>query len=535
MSSTHTVFCPADPYNAKRLMSTLFARKTITELKEEAIPLESGLRRVLGPWQLTALGIGAIIGAGIFSSTGTAIAGGENHLGAGPALMLSYVLVAIACGFAALCYAEFAAMIPQAGSAYTYAYATLGELVAWIIGWDLIIEYAIGNVAVAVSWSGYFQELLRGFGAALPEWLATDYRTAMQGAREAAAAVAQGVDPATLGAHVLQAQSAVENAPRLFGLPIILNVPAAAIVLLITWVLVRGIRETAWFNAAMVVVKILMLIFFVAIGLRYVRPENWQPFAPNGIKGIWTGASIIFFAYIGFDAVSTAAEESKNPKRDMPFAIIASLVVTSILYIVVTAVLTGMVPWTRLGTAEPLATAFGERGLNVAAGVISFGAVVATTSVLLVFQLGQPRIFYAMARDGLLPPWAASVHRKYRTPHVTTIITGIFVALFAAVANINEVVELTNIGTLFAFVLVAAGILVLRRIEPDRPRPFRTPWVPFVPVMAMISCILLMYGLPGITWVRFGIWLAIGAAIYFLYGRRHSTLQQERSASGPGN
>src|SRR5688572_25065553 len=469
-------------------MSQLFARKSIAE----SVSQEGGLRRILGPWQLTALGVGAIIGAGIFSSTGTAIAGGENHLGAGPALMLSYILVAITCGFAALCYAEFAAMIPQAGSAYTYSYATLGELMAWIIGWDLIIEYAIGNVAVAVSWSGYFQELLRGFGIAIPEWLATDYRTAFQGARQVAEATAQGIDPATLSASTRQAASAVQNAPELFGMPVILNLPAAAIVLLITWVLIRGIRESAWFNAAMVVVKILMLIFFVGIGVRYVRPENWQPFAPNGFKGIWTGASIIFFAYIGFDAVSTAAEESKNPRRDMPIAIIGSLIVTSILYIVVTAVLTGMVPWTRLGTAEPLATAFGERGLNVAAGVISFGAVVATTSVLLVFQLGQPRIFYAMARDGLLPPWAASVHRKYRTPHVTTIITGIFVAVFAAFANINEVVELTNIGTLFAFVLVAAGILVLRKTDPDRPRPFKTPWVPFVPIMAILTCFGLM-------------------------------------------
>ncbi|HSL71971.1 MAG TPA: amino acid permease, partial [Longimicrobiales bacterium] len=484
-------------------------------------------RRVLGPWQLTALGIGAIIGAGIFSGAGTAIAGGADHLGAGPALILSYVLVALACGFAALCYAEFAAMIPQAGSAYTYAYATLGELIAWIIGWDLIIEYAVGNIAVAVSWSGYFQELLRGFGLAFPEWLATDYITAFNGAEQVAAAAAQGTDPATLGAHVLQAAQAAQNAPQLLGIPVIVNLPAVLIVALITWVLVVGVRESAWFNTAMVAVKLAILLFFLALGLKYVRPENWTPFAPNGFQGVWTGASLIFFAYIGFDAVSTAAEESRNPKRDMPFAIIASLVVTSILYIAVTAVLTGMLPWNQLGTAEPLATAFSERGLNVTAGIISFGAVIATTSVLLVFQLGQPRIFYAMARDGLLPPWAASVHRKYRTPHITTIITGVFVALFAAFAPIEEVIELTNIGTLFAFVLVAAGILVLRRIEPGRPRPFRTPWVPFVPVMAILSCFWLMLGLPWITWARFGVWLLVGALIYFAYGRKHSTLRSE--------
>ena len=511
---------------------SLFARKSIVDLKDEVMPQESGLRRVLGPWQLTALGVGAIIGAGIFSGAGTAIAGGADHVGAGPALMLSYVLVAIACGFAALCYAEFAAMIPQAGSAYTYAYATLGELIAWIIGWDLIIEYAVGNIAVAVSWSGYFQELLRGFGLAFPEWLATDYLTASHGAQQVATATAQGIDTSTLAAHVLQGASAMQNAPNPFGFPIILNLPAVLIVALITWVLVVGVKESAWANSIMVVVKLAILVFFLAIGFRYVRPENWTPFAPNGLRGIWTGASLIFFAYIGFDAISTAAEESRNPKRDMPFAIIASLVLTSILYIAVTAVLTGMLPWNQLGTAEPLATAFGERGLNIAAGVVSFGAVVATTSVLLVFQLGQPRIFYAMARDGLLPPFAAKISAKHGTPVVTTVITGVFVAVFAAFAPIEEVIELTNIGTLFAFILVAAGIIVLRRLEPDRPRPFRTPWVPLIPILAIISCFLLMAGLPIITWIRFGVWLLIGVLIYFAYGRRHSTLRAEGARSG---
>ena len=504
---------------------SLFSRKLIGELKEDGH--ESGLKRVLGPWQLTALGIGAIIGAGVFSGAGTAIAGGADHVGAGPALMLSYVLVAIACGFAALCYAEFAAMIPQAGSAYTYAYATLGELVAWIIGWDLIIEYAVGNIAVAVSWGGYFQELLRGFGIPLPEWLANDPITASHGARQVAEAVAQGVDPSTLGAHVTQAAAALNNAPHLFGLPIVFNLPAILIVALITWILVIGVRESAWANTAMVVVKLIILGFFLAVGFKYVRPENWRPFAPNGFAGVWTGASLIFFAYIGFDAVSTAAEESKNPKRDMPFAIIMSLIITSLLYIAITAVLTGMLPWNKLGTAEPLATAFSERGLNIAAGIISFGAIVATTSVLLVFQMGQPRIFYAMARDGLLPPWAASLHKKYRTPHVTTIITGVFVAVFAALAPIEEVIELTNIGTLFAFVLVSIGIIILRRLEPDRPRPFRTPLVPLVPILSIAACMWLMLGLPWITWLRFAIWLAIGLAIYMLYGRRHSVLQRE--------
>lgn len=510
----------------------LFSRKLIAELKEEAIPLDTGLKRVLGPWQLTALGIGAIIGAGIFSGAGTAIAGGADHVGAGPALMLSYVLVAITCGFAALCYAEFAAMIPQAGSAYTYAYATLGELVAWIIGWDLIIEYAVGNIAVAVSWAGYFQELLRGFGVPLPEWLANDYMTAHHGALQVADAAAKGVDPNTLELHVRQAADAFNSAPHMLGFPLVFNLPAILIVAAITWLLVRGIRESAWANTAMVVVKLIILAFFIIVGVKYVRPENWRPFAPNGFKGVWTGASLIFFAYIGFDAISTAAEESKNPKRDMPFAIITSLVVTSILYIAITAVLTGMLPWNQLGTAEPLATAFTERGLNMAAGIISFGAIIATTSVLLVFQMGQPRIFYAMARDGLLPGWAATVHKKYRTPHVTTIITGVFVAVFAAVAPIEEVIELTNIGTLFAFVLVAAGIIVLRHLEPDRPRPFRTPWVPLIPVLAILSCLWLMAGLPMITWIRFGIWLLVGLAIYFMYGKKRSVLQAELHAAG---
>lgn len=516
------------------MIRDLFARKSVSDLQAEAVPLDTGLRRVLGPWQLTALGIGAIVGAGIFSGAGTAIAGGSGHLGAGPALILSYVLVAVACGFAALCYAEFAALIPQAGSAYTYAYATLGEVVAWIIGWDLIIEYAVGNIAVAISWSGYFQELLRGFGLALPEWLATDYRTAFRGAALVEQALAQGLDPASQGVAALQAYEAVTQAPRIFGVPVILNLPAVAIVALITWVLVVGIRESAWFNTAMVVLKLAILLAFLAIGAFYVKPENWTPFAPNGLRGIWTGAALIFFAYIGFDAVSTAAEETRNPQRDLPFAMIASLAITTLLYIAVTAVLTGLAPWDQLGTAEPLATALSSRGVHIGAGVISFGAIIATTSVLLVFQLGQPRIFYAMARDGLLPGWAASVHRKYRTPHVTTILTGVFVAVFAAFASIDEIIELTNIGTLFAFVLVAAGVLVLRYKEPDRPRPFRTPWVPVVPILAILSCGFLMIRLPLVTWIRFGLWLAAGLVIYFLYGRKHSVLQHQRRAAEEG-
>lgn len=499
-------------------MDSLFRRKATYLGEEEAGG--SSLRRALGVWQLTALGVGAIIGAGIFSGAGTAVAGGPNHLGAGPALVISYLLVATACGFAALCYAEFASMIPVAGSAYTYAYAAFGELIAWIIGWDLIIEYAVGNIAVAVSWSAYFKTLIGGFGIHMPEWLATDPRTAFQ----AFQAVSGGGE---VTASMVEAAQAWTGAPHVFGVPVIFNLPAVLVVGLITWVLVVGIRESAWANTAMVILKLLILGFFIAVGAVWVKPENWTPFAPNGWAGISTGAALIFFAYIGFDAVSTAAEEAKEPQRDLPRAMIWSLVVTSVIYIVVTLVMTGLVPWYLQGTADPLADAFTSRGHDWAAGIISLGAVVSMASVLLVFQLGQPRIFFSMARDGLLPPWASKVHKKYRTPHVTTILTGIFVAFFAAFANINEVIELTNIGTLFAFVLVALGTLVLRFREPDRERPFRAPVIWFVAPAAALSCFYLMIHLPGITWIRFIIWLILGLALYAMYGYRHSVLRQE--------
>ncbi|MBI4476817.1 MAG: amino acid permease [Acidobacteria bacterium] len=500
---------------------SVFRLKSLDRILADSERPQQKLKRALGPMQLTLLGVGAIIGAGIFSTVGTAAAGGADHLGAGPAIVVSFAVTAIACAFAALCYAEFAAMVPISGSAYTYAYATLGELVAWIIGWDLIIEYAIGNVAVAISWSGYFQELLRGLGLEFPVWLGVDYRTAAQ----VGGAQAAGVNLADLGAAIERAARAMTEAPEVAGIPIVFNLPAFLIVMLVTWVLVVGITESAWLNSAMVVLKLLIIGFFLLVGFVYIKPDNWTPFAPNGFRGVSTAAALIFFAYIGFDAVSTAAEETRNPQRDMPIGMIASLVVCTIIYILVAVVLTGLVPYTQLGTAEPLATAFSALGMHWAAGVISLGAVFATTSVLVVFQLGQPRIFFSMARDGLLPAWAAKVHPRYRTPHVTTILTGVAVALFAAVANINEVVELTNIGTLFAFVLVALGILVLRRVDPNRPRPFRTPWVPIVPLLAIGMCMYLMVELPWVTWVRFGIWLGIGLLFYFLYGMRHSTLR----------
>ena len=505
------------------LKSGLSRCKSLDQLVGETADSGHQLRRVLGPVQLTLLGVGAIIGAGIFSTVGTAAAGGAGHTGAGPALVLSFVFVAIACSFAALCYSEFASMVPVSGSAYTYAYATLGELVAWIIGWDLILEYAVGNVAVAISWSDYFQSLLAGFKLVWPVWLGTDYRSALQAVHKIAEAKAGEVDLSTLGDAVARGSQAWNLAPRIAGIPIIFNLPAVLIVALITWVLVRGIRESAGFNSTMVVLKMVIVLFFIAVGACYVKPANWTPFAPHGLAGISSAGASIFFAYIGFDAVSTAAEEARNPRRDVPIGIIASLIVCTVIYIAVALVLTGMVKWDQFtGVADPLARAFSIRGMNWTAGIISFGAVFATTSVLIVFQLGQPRIFFSMARDGLLPPWAAKVHPKYRTPYVTTILTGVFVAVFAAMTNIDEVVDLCNIGTLFAFVLVALGILVLRRTAPGRPRPFRTPFVPWVPLLAILTCGYLMAAQPRVTWLRFVIWLIVGLVLYFCYGSRRS-------------
>jgi APA family basic amino acid/polyamine antiporter len=470
--------------------------------------------------QLTLLGVGAIVGAGIFSTAGTAAAGGAEHIGAGPALVISFLIVAVACGFAALCYSEFASMVPVSGSAYTYAYATLGELAAWLIGWDLILEYAISNAAVAVSWSAYFQTLLDFFHIHIPAWLSTDYRSASQAAAQLAAAA----DPTKLDPGVLHDARALREAPHLFGWALVFNLPAFFIVVLVTWVVLIGIKETAGFNTGLVIIKLVIIAFFLVLGAMYVHAENWSPFAPNGFRGISSAAAIIFFAYIGFDAVSTAAEETRNPQRDMPIGIIASLVVCTVLYVAVAIVLTGMAKWNTLGNAEPLAYVFTSLGMNWTASIIALGAVVATTSALVPYQAGQPRIFFAMGRDGLLPSWAARVHPRFRTPHVTTIITGIVVAVCSSVANINELVELTNIGTLFAFILVAAGIIILRYLEPDRPRPFRTPLVPWVPLGAIASCGYLMTELPQVTWVRFFLWMAAGLIIYVLYGVRRSRL-----------
>lgn len=507
-------------------MPGLFVRKSVADCEQD-ISERGGLKRTLNKWHLTALGVGATIGAGIFATTGTAIAGDPLRPGAGPAIVFSFLLTAVACGFAALCYAEFAAMVPVSGSAYTYAYASLGEFVAWIIGWDLIVEYAVGNIGVAIGWSGYFRELLSHFGLDLPAWLATDVRSAS----EAAKVIAGG----STDTGMAYLASALTSAPHLFGVPVIVNLPAFLVVLAITVILVIGIKESANSNNAMVLLKIGIILFFLAVGAFFVKPLNWDNpatggFAPNGFGGISAAAAIIFFSYIGFDAVSTAAEEAKDPAKDMPFGIIMSLAVTTVLYIALSVVMTGLAPWQKLGTAEPMITALqyadGPPGILKASRlIIAIGAVIAMGSVLLVFQLGQPRIFMSMARDGLLPPVFAKVHPKFRTPYVGTILTGLFVATFAAFANIAEVVDLTNIGTLFAFILVSIGVIILRKVDPDRRRPFRVPWVPVTPMISVVACFYLMYKLPTITWIRFGVWLAVGLVLYFLYGSRHSRLR----------
>jgi basic amino acid/polyamine antiporter, APA family len=493
------------------LMSQLFQRKSIASLKPG--PDGESLRRVMGPGDLIMLSIGAVIGAGIFSSIGTAAAGetlpsGEVvRYGAGPALILSFLLLGIVCGLAALCYAELAAMIPQAGSAYAYAYATLGELVAWIIGWDLILEYAVGNIAVAIAWSGYFSSMLSGFGIHLPDHLTHGYRTALLSS-----------DPAV--------HSLLQTAPRLAGIPVLVNIPAFVIVMLITWILYIGVKESVRANNIMVAVKLVVLAVFVVMGATHINPENYVPFAPNGWRGIHQGAAIVFFAYIGFDAISTAAEETRDPQRNMPIGILAGLAICTVIYIIIGTVASGLVPYQQLKAADPLAQALELAGLQTASWFVAFGAVVSLTAVLLVFQYGQPRIFFAMARDGLLPPWASKIHPKYRTPHVTTLVTGIAVAVGSLVMDENEIYDLTNIGTLAAFAIVCVGVMVLRKTDPDRPRPFRVPALPVVATSGALACLYTMGGLPTHAWERFGIWLGLGLLLYVAYGYRHSRLRQ---------
>ena len=461
------------------LRAQMFRRKSAAALMADAGPHAGGLRRVLGALDLTALGIGAIVGAGIFVMTGV----GAKQ--AGPGLVASFMLAGLACSMAGLCYAEFASMIPVAGSAYSYSYATMGELVGWIIGWDLVLEYAVGAAGVASGWSGYLRVILDGLGLRIPDALAR----------------------------------APETAPGA-----IVNLPALLIVFAISAVLYIGISESARFNSIIVAIKLTVIGIVIVVGAFFVRPANWNPFAPYGFQGISAGAAYIFFAYIGFDAVSTAAEEVVNPGRDLPLGILGSLVICTLLYIAVTGVLTGMVPYGRIDETAPLASAFVSRGLGLVAAVISVGAVAGLTSVLVVLLLGQSRVFFAMSRDGLLPPAFSRVHPRFRTPYVPTAITAVAVAIAAALLPIDKIAELTNIGTLFAFVLVCLGVWILRGIEPEIHRPFRTPLVPLVPILGVGFCAYLMMRLPLATWIRFVVWLAIGLVIYFSYGRHHSRL-----------
>ncbi len=498
----------------------LFACKPLSVLLDE-MRGENRLRRVLGPVQLTSLGVGAIIGAGIFVATGEAA-----HNTAGPALMMSYVVAGITCVFAALCYAEFASMAPVAGSAYTYAYATLGELFAWIIGWDLVLEYAVGSATVANGWSSYFQTLLPKMGI-------STYKEPLEHAW-------------------FHFPEALSRAPIIFDTDVgefvrtggIVNLPAVIIVAIVTAVLVKGIHESANFNATMVAVKLAAVLFVIMVGAFFINPDNWKPFAPHGWGGVTlfgqtlfgeavsgkpvgmlAGAAIIFFAYIGFDSVSTHAEEAKNPKRDVPIGIVASLLVCTVLYIAVVAVLTGMVKYDKIDTGAGVSEAFKSVGLGWAAVIIAIAGVAGITSVLLVMMLSAPRVFLAMARDGMVPPsFFGAVHPTFRTPWKSTILIGAFVALGAGLLPIGALLEMTNIGTLFAFTIVCASVLIMRRTNPDAERPFRCPFVPLVPILGIIMCLVLMLSLPAANWWRLIAWLVIGLVIYFSYSRHHSVM-----------
>ncbi len=522
----------------------LFVRKPLAMLMSEAQETgDHSLKRTLGVLQLTALGVGAVIGAGIFVMAGL----GAHY--AGPGLMLSFVLSGLGCAFAALCYAEFAAMIPLAGSAYTYAYATLGELFAWIIGWDLTLEYAMGASTVSSGWSNHFIELLNILNIKMPLWLAYDHWTGLRTAegivaRQMVATSDPGLVPGTTAfldkvvsvttahsAELMQRAHDLLNAPTIFGVEIGFNLPAFFIALVITAILTIGIKESARFNATIVAVKVAVVLFVIGLGIKYIDTANWghdwSSFAPFGLSGVGAAAAYIFFAYIGFDAVSTTAQEAKNPQRDLPIGIIASLLVCTALYIAVAAILTGMVPWQEVNIEAPIARAFLDRGLVGASHVITIGALAGLTSVMLVMLLGQTRVLYSMANDGLLPKkFFAAIHPKFRTPWKNTILVGLIAALVGSVTPIDDIGKMVNIGTLLAFVIVSIAVVVLRRSDPDQPRPFRTPWVPLVPILSILFNGYMMYKLGWVNWARLFIWLGIGLVVYFAYGRKHSKVQQ---------
>ncbi len=561
---------------------SLFRKKSIDKIVADANAgltdghSASGLKKELSVKDLTLMGIAAVVGAGIFSTIGTAAYHG------GPGISLLFVITAITCGFSALCYAEFASRVPIAGSAYTYAYVTFGEIVAWIIGWALILEYAIGNIVVAISWSGYFVNLLEGFHIHLPGWLSTNYEQAQAGYDEALAHLAAGGTKETFSKLARIGYEAITNAPMIGSTKIILNIPAFVIVVLITILVYRGIKESKKSTNAMVIFKILIILFVIVLGFFYVDTTNWMPFMPNGFKGVLAGVSAVFYAYIGFDAISTTAEECKNPQRDLPKGMIYSLLICTVLYILIALVLTGMVSYTELKVDDPLAFVFEKIGLHKIGYIISVSAVVATTSVLLVFQLGQPRIWMSMSRDGLMPKKFATVHKKFGTPSFATIITGIFVGVPSLFMSISRMTDLTSIGTLFAFVLVCFGVLVLPRISPEiTSKAFRLPYIngqliipslaaifiyfskeriatafiqagnegyqeilflvfifiliivaifsfirkySIIPIIGAMCCLYLMIEIPPVSWLWFFIWMAIGLVFYASYGRKHSKL-----------
>jgi APA family basic amino acid/polyamine antiporter len=496
-------------------MSSLFRTKTIDELVSASQEPSRRLRRSLGLWSLIALGIGSVIGSGIFTFTGTAAAGlkfdypsifkapvldllisGKNAVGtfgrpgAGPAISLSFLLVALACGFAALCYAELASMIPVAGSAYTYAYAALGEIFAWIIGWDLILEYAVANMAVAVGFGAYFNDLLDNvFGFHLPMQIS---------------------NPVLAGGKATGAW---------------FNLPAFLLIMALTWILVRGVKESAKANNTMVLIKVTAILVFIFGAARAVNTANWHPFMPNGFSGVLTGGAIVFFTYIGFDAVSTAAEECDRPHRDLPIGILVTLGACAILYSGVALVLTGIAHWDTLNNDAPVANALKALGFSRLRFIVTVGALLGMISSLLVSQYGQARIWFAMSRDRLLPGLFSRVHPKFDTPHISTWIAGFFVGIPAGIWDIGTLGDLTNIGTLFAFIVVSVGVIILRRAQPERPRSFRVPWVPFLPMLSILCCLVLMLSLPLETWIRFVVWLGIGLAIYFFYGRKRAAVK----------
>lgn len=580
-------------------LEKLFRKKSISQILNDA-DLQEGssgaMKRNLRVFDLTALGVAAIIGAGIFSTVGNAAASG------GPAVSLLFVFTAVACGLSAMCYAEFASSIPISGSAYTYAYVSFGELIAWIIGWDLIMEYAIGNIAVAISWSGYFTGLLSGMGLDVPAWLSTDFLSASRGYHAALEAIQAGTPLAQLSPDLSEAYQAWTQAPHIGGFHLVADIPALFIVFVITWICYIGIRESRITNDFFVVLKVAILLAVIGIGAFYVKPENWSPFAPNGIAGVLKGVSGVFFAYIGFDAISTTAEECKNPKRDLPLSMFYSLLITTILYVLVSLVLTGMVSYKDLGVSDPMAFVFAKLHLTKLSGIIALGAVIAMASVLLVFQLGQPRIWMSMSRDGLLPPIFAKLHPKYRTPAFSTILTGFVVAVPSLFLNLTEVTDLTSIGTLFAFILVSGGILMMnpRGNQNQEGRGFRVPYADsrkyllpiwaivlffvwrsdfenssfitdistgaglllilkthfplmifalvsllisiravmkrwsLIPVLGLLTNLYLMSQLGATNWWRFGIWLVVGLVLYFTYGSKHSRIKEAstRALSG---